>query len=308
MKQYKIFISTSSFGKLNQEPLKLLEKNNIQYIINPYGRTLKKEECLELYQDIDGLIAGTEILDEEVLTNAKKLKVISRVGVGMDNVDIDSAKKHDIKVFNTPDGPTRPVAEMTLGLMLDLLREISFQDIDMKNGTWNKRTGNLLYGKTLGILGLGRIGKMVVELTKPFGLKYLCWDKSIDTEFINKHSIEQKSLDELLKNSDIVTMHLPYDSSMKYLINENELNIMKTSAILINIARGGLVNEDALYNALKNKKIAAAAVDVFEQEPYDGKLKTLDNIILTPHVGSAAEEARINMEIQSVENMLKGFN
>ena len=302
-----IFISTSSFGKFDRKPLDLLEEKGVEYCLNSFGRKLSKSESMEKYKDIDGLIAGTEALDCEVLKIAKDLKVISRVGVGMDNVDIGAADNLGIKVYNTPDGPTRPVAELTLGLILDCLRKISEHDRLMRQGIWKKTTGNLLYGKTLGILGLGRIGKMVVELTKPFGLNYIAWDEASDYEFAKENNVEYMSLEEVLSNSDIVTMHLPYKDSLKNFIGDRELHMMKKNSILINIARGGLVDEKALYNALKSNTIEFAAIDVFGKEPYEGMLRQLDNVILTPHIGSAAKEARVMMEMQAVENLLKGL-
>jgi len=303
----KIFISTSSFAQHDASPLKLLKDAGMDVEVNPYRRTLTPEECLNLYQDIDGLIAGTEALTAEVLRSARNLRVISRCGAGADSIDMEVARELGIKVFTTPDAPTQAVAELTIGLMLDLLRGVSLEDRFIRAGMWQKNMGNLLSGKTLGILGLGRIGRRVVELTQPFNLKYIAWDISPDRQFGDKYGIEFAGLDELLTKADIVTIHLPYVAELKGIIGERELSLMKRDAFLLNTARGGLVDETALYNALKGRRIAGAALDVFEQEPYAGRLKELDNVILTPHIGSYAKEARVEMEVQAAKNLLEGL-
>jgi len=301
----KVFISTSSFGKYDASPLKLLKDANVEVQVNPYRRKLTPDECLSLYKDIDGLIAGTEALTAEILKSARNLKVISRCGVGTENIDMNTAKELGIKVFTTPDAPTQAVAELTVGLMLDLLRGISGADRSVRAGVWQKNMGSLLSGKTLGILGLGRIGKRVVELTQPFNLKYIAWDMSPDRQFADKHSVNFAGLDELLSKADIVTIHLPYTSELKGVIGKRELSLMKSDAFLLNAGRGGLVDEVALYDALKKRTVAGAALDVFEQEPYAGPLTELDNIILTPHIGSYARESRIEMEVQAARNLLQ---
>ncbi len=303
----RIFISTSSFAENDASPLQLLKDAGLDVHLNPHGRQLTPEECLNLYHDIDGLIAGTEALNARVLKSARKLRVISRCGAGVDNVDREAAEKLGIKVFSTPDAPTQAAAELTIGLMLDLMRGISGEDRLVRAGKWQKKTGNLLSGKTLGILGLGRIGQRIVELTRPFNLKYFAWDISPDRRFAGKYSVEFGELDEILRKADIITIHLPYAPELKGIIGDRELGLMKRNAFIINAARGGLVDEAALYTALKEKKIAGAALDVFGQEPYHGPLTELDNIVLTPHIGSYAIEARVEMEIQSVKNLLQGF-
>ena len=303
----KVFISTTSFAQYDASPLKLLRDAGTEVQVNPYQRSLTPDECLNLYKDIDGLIAGVEALTAKILKSARNLKVISRCGAGADNIDREVAEELGIKVFTTPDAPTQAVAELTIGLMLDLLRAISREDRLLRSGRWQKNMGNLLSGKTLGILGLGRIGRRVVELTQPFNLKYIAWDISPDRQFANKYSIEFTGLDELLSKADIVTIHLPYASELKGIIGERELSLMKREAFLLNTARGGLVDEAALYNALKERTIAGAALDVFEHEPYTGPLGKVDNIILTPHIGSYAKEARVEMEIQAAKNLIQGL-
>jgi D-3-phosphoglycerate dehydrogenase len=295
----KVFVSTSSFAEYDKLPLKLLQDAGIESQVNPYGRKLTEDECLKLIGDADGLIAGTEPLTAEVIKSAKKLKVISRVGVGLDNVDLEAAKKRGIKVFSTPDAPTLAVAELTLGLMLALLRHIPQGDRDIRAGKWQKQMGNLLHSKKVGIIGLGRIGEKVAELVKGMGAQVAYCDPAV-----KKAGYQKLPLEELLAQSDIVSLHL---SGGGTLLGEKELRSMKQGSYLVNCARGGLVDEKALLNVLKEGRLAGAALDVFAQEPYTGPLTKVDNVILTPHVGSYAIESRIEMEVQATKNLIKGL-
>lgn len=296
-----ILITTSSF---NQDFLNSL--SDYEIILNPYKRKLSEDEILELLQKHKpiGLIAGVEPLTKKVLDSAKDfLKVISRCGIGLDSVDLEAAKSFNIKVTNTPDAPTKPVAELTLGLILDALRKISLSNQKIKSGIFERPMGSLLFQKTVGIIGCGRIGTYLSKLLAPFECEILGYDPFIDSH----SSIRLVSKEDLLKKSDIVTMHIPYSEKNYHLIGENELEIMKPSAILINASRGGLIDENALYFALKNNKIASAALDCYENEPYSGNLVELDNVTLTGHIGSYAKEARQMQELQAVENLLKNL-
>lgn len=295
----KVFVSTSSFAEHDKLPLKLLQDAGIVSQVNPYGRKLTEEECLKLLGDVDGLIAGTEPLTANVIKSAKKLKVISRVGVGLDNVDLNAAKKRGIKVFSTPDAPTLAVAELTLGLMLALLRNIPRGDREIRAGKWQKQMGNLLRGKKVGIIGLGRIGWKVAEMVKGLGAQVTYCDPAV-----NKAGYQKLSLEELLTQSDIVSLHI---SGGGTLLGEKELRSMKKGSYLVNCARGGLVDETALIKALQEGHLAGAALDVFAQEPYTGPLARLDSVILTPHIGSYAVESRIEMEVQATKNLIEGL-
>ena len=297
-----IFISTSSFAEHDKLPLKLLNDAGMNVQVNPYKRQLTKDECLNHYKDIDGLIAGTEALTAEVLKSAQKLKVISRVGVGLDNVDMEAAKKRGIKVFNTPGAPTLAVAELTLGLILALLRHIPRGDREIRAGKWQKRMGNLLQGKKVGIIGFGRIGEKVGELVQALGAEVVYCDPAV-----NKTGYKKLSLDELLTQSDIVTLHLSGGGKDNPLLGEKELRRMKQGSCLINCARGGIVDEEALSKVLQERWLAGAALDVFSQEPYTGPLTKLDNVILTPHIGSYAIESRVEIEVEAVKNLIKGL-
>jgi D-3-phosphoglycerate dehydrogenase len=301
----KILISTSSFGKEDKTPLNILHENGFQVILNPYGRELKPSESIELLKDVDYLIAGTEKLDRDVISTAKSLKIISRCGAGMDNVDIEYAKEKGITVKNTPMGPTHAVAELTLGLILDLLRNITLSNNEVKSNVWKKRMGNLLLNKKVGVIGLGNIGKRLVELLAPFNVKITAADPAPDKSFMKKHKIDLVDLASLLNNSDIITIHAPICSETHCLVNINTLSEINRDAILINTSRGKIIDEKALCESLKSGNLKGAALDVYENEPYYGELCSLPNVILTPHIGSYAKEARVHMEIDAVTNILE---
>lgn len=301
----KILISPSSFGKCGREPIDLLEKNNFKMINNPYGRKLTSEEVIDIGKDCIGIIAGVEPLNASVLESFAKLKCISRCGSGMDNVDLKKADDLGIIVKNTPLGPTRAVAELTVGLVFDVLRQISLRDRFIRKGEWYKKMGFLLKDKKIGILGLGQIGKSVAEILIKLDAEVYGFDIKPDEEWVKKTKIKLLSFEELIKTCDILSIHISFSADNKYLIGEKEINKMKKTSFLINVSRGGIVDEKALYNALKNREIFGAAVDVFEKEPYNGPLTKLDNIVLTSHVGSYAKEARLQMELDSVKNLLK---
>ena len=298
----KITITTTSFAKYDRGPVLILEKNGFKVVANPFGRKLSKEETVELCKGSRGIIAGTEAYDEDMLKKLNSLSVISRCGAGTQNVDIRAAEKSGIRVFNTPDAPTLAVAELTVGLILNLLRKISRMDADMKAGRWDKKMGNLLSGKQVGIIGIGRIGSAVKKILSSFDCNTSFSDK---VDRVKGERAAPMPLDEILKSSDIISLHV---SGNETVIGEKEIALMKKGAHLINTSRGSVVDEKALYRALKEKHLSGAAIDVFEKEPYDGSLKELDNVILTPHIGSYAKEARIKMELEAVNNLLVGLD
>lgn len=297
----KIVITTTTFSKYDEKPLKLLKEYGLEVLLNPYGRQLKKGEVIELCKDVIGIVAGVETLDAEVMEKLTKLKVISRCGSGLANVDLDTAKRLGIKVFNTPDAPIVAVAELTVGLILNLLRKVCWMDRNLRNEQWEKMMGNLLNKKKVGIKGLGRIGKKVAELLRPFGCEIAYADPFVDDGLLG---MKRLSFDDLLGWADIITIHV---SVKDRLVGEKEFQLMKKGAWLVNTSRGGVVDEKVLYEHLKNGYLAGAALDVFEEEPYAGPIKELNNVIVTPHIGSYAKEARVEMEIQTVENLFKGL-
>ena len=247
-----------------------------------------------------GLIAGTEPLTGKVFEKAPSLKVISRVGVGLDGVDVSAAKEHGIAIYNTPSVLVDSVAELTIGLILCCLRKIASMDRNVRKGVWKKEMGLLFKGKTLGIIGFGKIGSKVSQIAEAFGVKVVFHDIGpAESKFCKKVSFE-----ELITESDIISIHL---SSKEQLISEMEVRKMKDGVILVNTSRGGVIDEDALHKGLLSGKIACVGLDVYKEEPYSGNLTELDNVVLTPHVGSYAKEARIAMEIEATMNLIKGF-
>ena len=304
----KIFISTSSFAVHSKEPLDILDENQLQYTLNPYGKKLNGKELLTKAKNVDAIIAGTEKYDRIALESLPKLKVISRLGVGMDNIDLDMAEQKGIKVYKTQTTPAPAVAELVLGLMIDIARKVTKQHGKLTDGIWKKEMGVLLQGKTLGIIGLGTIGKALVKLVKGFNFNILAYDLYQDESFQSKNNITYCDLDTLLKESDIVSIHLNLSDQTKNMMNKQRLGQMKPDSILINASRGEIIDEDALYDILKGKKIIGAGLDVFREEPYRGPLTELYNVVLTPHIGSYAKELRIQMEIEAVENLIRGLN
>ena len=282
-----------------------MKNKGLKIILNPWRRKLKEEELGKLLKDYTpvGLLAGTEPITREVLEGAKgHLRIISRVGTGWDNVDKEAARQMGIRVYRTSGVLTQAVAELTIGLILSALRSISSNDRLIRQGRWHKTMGGLLSGKIVGIVGFGHIGQRVGELITAFGAKVLYYDpQPMDAPWA-----QAVTLPELLSQAEIITIHA---SGNEKILGPDELeNICKEGVILVNTARGGLIDEVALQNCLKNGKVSFACLDVFEDEPYCGPLCSLENIILTPHVGSYAREARVLMECTAVENLLEGLH
>jgi len=304
----KLFVSTHPFSSTSKVPMQLIEENNIKLSTNEYGRKITTKELAEDIKDAEVLVAGTEKITEEVFRNAPNLKLISRVGIGLDGIDFDLCKKYGVKVAYTPDAPTMAVAELCVGMILDLARKITETNINIKNGIWHRHMGTLLYGKTVGIFGMGRIGKSLIHLLQPFNVKFLVHDIAPDLAYGRLYNVEFVTKNKLLESSDVVSINLPLKDDTKDYISKYELDLMKESAILINSARGGIVNESDLYTALKNKIIAAAAIDVFEEEPYKGNLIELDNCLLTCHMGASTIDSRTDMEVQAIEEAIRYKN
>jgi len=298
----KVLITTVPFGDQNRYPLDLLEKEAISYLINPFGKKLTEGELITLVSDCEVIVAGTEPITKRVMAEAKNLKMISRVGIGLDSVDLVAAQKRGIAVSYTPDAPAPAVAELTIGLMYSLLRHTHESNIQLHHGNWKRFFGKRLVNCTIGIIGMGRIGIMTSKHLKALGVsKIICND-------INENSIEDVeyvSKDELYKSSDIITLHVPLTAQTKNMITRKEINSMKDDVYLINTARGGIINEEDLSIALKDCKIAGAAIDVFEDEPYHGDLTKYDTCVLTSHMGSMSIDCRTKMEIEATEEAVR---
>jgi D-3-phosphoglycerate dehydrogenase len=298
-----ILITTSTFGDKDEQPVSVLEASGYNIVLNPYRRRLKETEVLKLIEEHRpvGMIAGVEPLTRKVLNKGIGLKVISRCGVGMDSVDLDAAEELGIVVTNTPDATIIPVAELTLGMMLALLRGIHISDTAIRGGQWVRPMGNLLHGKTVGIIGCGRIGTHLARLLSVFGCRILGYDiHCVECEYY-----ETAELDVLLKESDLVSLHLPYSEENHHFINRERMRAMKNGAMVVNASRGGLVDEEALLEELTTGKLGGAALDCFDEEPYSGPLREVPNTLLTGHIGSYAAESRAFMEQGAVDNLLQ---
>ncbi|RKY33025.1 MAG: phosphoglycerate dehydrogenase [Candidatus Omnitrophota bacterium] len=286
---------------LSDEGLKILKE--VKEFSVEVKTGLKPEELKNIIKDYNAiLVRSATKLNKEVIEAATKLKVIGRAGVGLDNVDLEAATQKGIIVMNTPAGNTISTAEHTMSMVLALSRNIAQANESLKKGEWkrSKFMGVELYGKTLGIIGLGRIGKEVAKRALSFGMKILAYDPFLSIEAAEGTGVEVAELNELLKNSDYITVHTPITDETKHMISTKEFTLMKRGVRVINCARGGIIDEKALVEAVKESKVAGAALDVYEQEPLpaDSQLLKLDNILTTPHLGASTEEAQVNVAIE----------
>ena len=297
----------STFGEYGEEPLKLLQESGVSYSLNPLKRRPHQKEIIEMAKDCEGIVAGVEPYDANVLDQLPKLQCLSRCGVGIDNIDLEKAKAKKIAILNTPDAVVQPVAELTLAMIFDLLRNLTFQTLKFKEKKWDKQTGSLLSGKKIGILGLGRIGRRVAELLRKLDTQVYGADLYPDSVWAKNTGVTLVSIEELIRASDILSIHLSVLKENPFQLGEKELLSMKKGAMLVNVCRGSLIDEEALFRALKNRHLAGAALDVFQEEPYSGKLTELDTVILTPHIATLTEQSRLQMEIQSVKNLISYF-
>lgn len=301
----KIVISTSSFDTDNNPAIQRLIHAGLQLVTNPFGRRLTEDEAKDLLtNDVVGMIAGIEPLTARVIQSAKNLKVISRCGTGMDSVDLTAAKNQGVTVLNTPEAPAQAVAELTMGLMLSCLRQINATDQQIRNGKWPRTQGSLLAAQTVGLIGLGHIGKRVAKLCQAFDANIVACDPYVDQA---PSGVTLIPMTQLLETATIISLHTPYNDKLRHLLDAEAFERMKPGVMIINAARGGLIDEEALKTALDSGKLSAAALDTFEQEPYQGPLLKCNNLILSSHVGSLAKEARQRMELEAAENLLNGL-
>ena len=294
----KIAVGASSFGEASNEALKLLESHGIEVVKNPYGRRLTEVETIELLQGKVGLLAGLEPLNEVVFSQCPKLKAIARIGIGMDNVDIEAAKCCGIKVSNTPDGPTQAVAEMTLAALLALVHQLPGLNKDVHAGIWKKRLGKSIRGLHVLVVGYGRIGKAVAGLLRDVGADVKAYDKYVKSDDADMVA----DLPTGLTWAEVVTLHV---NGTEEVIGAKEIAMLCEGAYLLNSARGPVVNEDALFDSLQRGHLAGFWGDALWQEPYQGKLCKCHNAILTPHACTYTAACRASMELQATQNLLR---
>jgi D-3-phosphoglycerate dehydrogenase len=278
------------------QPAALELLKDFDVIPNPYGRKLTEDETIGHLRGAAGLLAGLEPLTERVFAACPELKAVARIGIGAENVDFGAAARHGIKVSNTPEAPTYAVAEMALAALLTAARQIPFASADVHKGVWKKRMGFSIRGSTILLIGYGRIGRMLESLLAAFNVNVEKYDPLLP---------DCKPLRELLPGADAVSLHA---SGQERVVGAEQLAQMKTGAVLINTARGGLVDEDAVYDALKSGKLGCYFADAFSSEPYAGKLTKLDNAVLTPHISTYTELCRREMETQAARNLMRDLN
>ncbi len=297
----RVLISAVPFGEFDQTTLNPLREAELEVVMATHG----SREYDRGLETAVGIIAGTEPLGINELNRARFLKVISRCGIGLDNIDLQEVQRKGIALKNTPEAPTLAVAEFALALILSSLRNIAKADRAIRRGGWAPEKGELLDGKTVGIVGLGRVGRRLAELLEPFRVHLIAFEAAPQEEFVRRHQIVLvRTIDEVFQKSDIVTLHLPLTGDPTHRVGERLLRFMKPRALLINTARGALIDEKALLRALREEWIAGAALDTFDTEPYGGPLVECENVILTSHMASYARESRVRMEKEAVSNLL----
>ncbi|AFL95460.1 D-3-phosphoglycerate dehydrogenase [Thermococcus cleftensis] len=292
---------------LHEKAMEVLRKAGFDVIYEEYP---DEERLVELVKDVDAIIVRSKPkVTRRVIESAPKLKVIGRAGVGLDNIDLEAAKERGIKVVNSPGASSRSVAELAIALMFSVARKVAFADRKMREGVWAKKQcmGIELEGKTIGVIGFGRIGYEVAKIAHALGMKVLLYDPYPNEEMAKEVGGKFAQLEELLRESDVVTLHVPLVEQTYHLINEERLKLMKPTAILINAARGAVVDTSALVKALQEGWIAGAGLDVFEEEPLpkDHPLTKLDNVVLTPHIGASTEEAQMRAGVQVAEQIVE---
>jgi len=304
----KVLIATHPFGATGRKPLELLEATGWDLVRNPYGRRLKAGEVSEHLAGVDAVIAGTEPYNAETLAGATDLKVISRVGIGLDSVALKYCWDHGITVTYTPDAPSDAVAELTLANILNLVRHIHASHRSVRERAWNRLMGRLVRELTIGVIGVGRIGGRVIRLLEPFGATVLATDVDPDVHGTPLPGTEWCGLDDLLARADLVTLHIPLTRANRHFINHERIARMQTGALLINTSRGPIVDEEALTDALLQRHLGGAALDVFEKEPYEGPMSRMDNVVLTAHMGASARASRYLMELGAAEDCIRVLN
>jgi phosphoglycerate dehydrogenase-like enzyme len=306
----KVLITPKSFANYKDKIYPIIEEHGYEIVENRLGRTMTEEEIIGVAsQGIVGIIIGIDPLSANVLERCGDLRAISKYGMGMDNIDLDKARELNIEVRNAAGTNNVSVAEHAIGLMFAAARRIPQNVADVKLGNWQRVMGIELTGKTIGLIGGGQIGREVALRAKGIGMQVMLYDPFLrDETYLTDNGIRRaEQLETLLEQSDVVSLHLPFTTDTKHLINERTLSRMKSSALLINTSRGELVDEDALYEALTNNRIAVAAQDVFSVEPPEAgnKLLGLDNFLLTSHTGAFTKEAVERMATVSTRNLLE---
>lgn len=302
----KVVVGSRSRSR-SKEAMEILEKNGYILELNPFDRTMTEDELIERIKGASALVAGSDKVTKRVLeAGSPTLKIVAKQGVGYNTIDIEAAKELGIAVTITPGANSKSVADLTMGLILNAARNISGMDRAIRNNEWYRYTGCELNNKIIGLVGMGHIGGEVAKRAYAFGMKILAYDIYPRQDFIEKYNVTYVSLEKLFKQSDVITLHAPAIKATENMINRDSLNLMKSTAILVNAARGELINEEDLYEALKNKKIGFAALDVYKNEPLkNSKLTELENIVFTAHAGAYTKSAIIGAGVIASEEIVR---
>lgn len=303
----KILVTPTSLqpGKPSKA-LEELQDYTSDLVFNPTGRPLMEEELIPLLKDCDGYVAGLDFVTEKVISSCEHLKVISRYGAGYDRVDITAAKAKGIIVTNTPGVNAEAVGELAMALVLSTARRVPHLNATTRRGEWLRSTGMELKNKTIGIMGLGAIGKVVARCAKGFEMHVAAYDPYINEAYCEEHQINVYTFEELLKESDVISLHLPLMDSTKHLIDKDAFAKMKPNVILVNTSRGGIIDENAAYEALRVGHLGGLGLDAFEIEPpHNSALFEFPNVVVTPHTGAHTQEATMNMADTSVRNLIE---
>ncbi len=299
-------MTTVPFAERNRLPLDLLESAGIRVTVNPVGRKLTEDELAVMAAPFEVLIAGTEPITDRVMAAAPGLRLISRVGVGLDNVDLHAARRRGISVSYTPEAPAPAVAELTVGLMLSLLRSVHVTNMEMHRGAWKRTFGRRITEVTIGIIGAGRIGARVLRRIAGFGTpRVLVNDLKPDFKLVPELKLEWVGKEEIYRNADIISLHVPLTPLTRGMVGRGQLELMKPDAMIINTARGGIVVESDLNEVMRCGHLSGAAIDVFECEPYSGPLCGIERCLLTAHMGSMSLDCRSRMEVEATEEVVR---
>lgn len=302
----KILVTASPLQRDQNHPaMDLLRRSGYELIWNPTRKPLAGGELIAALRGCQGCLAGVDFFSRDVLTACPDLRVISRYGVGYDRVDLDAAREFHIAVSNTPGVNAEAVGELTMGLLLSVARRIPQLDRSTRDGQWTQYTGMELCGKTVAILGLGAIGRVVARCCAGFGMRVTAWSPHIDRDYCRNHNIAVRPWPAILEEADVVTLHMPLTAKTHHLIDAAAIARMKPGAILLNAARGGIVDEDAAYAALVDGRLSGFGLDAFASEPPgNSPLFDLPNVVVTPHVGSHTKEGTDQMAFQAAGNLL----
>ena len=306
---HRVLVTSRIFGSL-QEPMSMLTREGYKIVDNPWpGQTLNQKQLLSLIENVDGVLAGDDDFSEAVLKKARCLKVISKFGVGVDRIDLVAATRKAIQVTNAPGSNKHAVADLTIGLMISAARGIPLANNRVRGGDYKVIVGRSVYGSTLGVIGLGQIGQEVVRRVQGFEMRVLAYEPYPDMEFVRKNNVTLTGLAELMQEADFITLHLPSLPTTKKMIDCELLSLVKPGTVLINTARGDLVDEAALWEALSSSRLAGAALDTFavEPPPFGHPLLQLQNVVVTAHMGGHTREAHHMTGMVAAENLVRAL-